>query len=165
MYNLGSTDVVLLLDLIEHLKSPEAFLGGLHAAASTTRPLKIVISTGNVGFISLRLMLLLGHFDYGKRGILDLTHTRLFTFRSLRRLLEDSGFAISETRGIPMPLAMVAKNSALVQFAVWLNRLLIGAAPSLFAYQILMVVRPLPTLDTLLEHAHASTAERTRAVG
>ena len=33
-------------------------------------------------------MLLFGQFNYGKRGILDLTHTRLFTFESFRRLFD-----------------------------------------------------------------------------
>ena len=39
-------------------------------------------------------MLLFGQFNYGKAGILDRTHTRLFTFRSLRQLLVDAGFRI-----------------------------------------------------------------------
>ena len=33
-------------------------------------------------------MLLFGQFNYGKKGILDATHTRLFTFRSLDELLD-----------------------------------------------------------------------------
>ena len=55
---------------------------------------KLIISTPNVGFLIIRLMLLLGQFNYGKRGILDMTHTRLFTFSSLRQLLEQRGFQI-----------------------------------------------------------------------
>ena len=31
----------------------------------------------------MRLSLMLGRFEYGKRGILDLTHTRLFTFATM----------------------------------------------------------------------------------
>ncbi|MBV9358710.1 MAG: glycosyltransferase, partial [Chloroflexi bacterium] len=91
---LDDVDVVLALDVIEHLRSPEAFLASLHEAVARRPDLTIVISTGNVAFVIPRLMLLVGSFNYGKRGILDLTHTRLFTFRSLRRLLEESGFEI-----------------------------------------------------------------------
>ena len=40
-------------------------------------------------------MLLFGQFNYGKRGILDLTHTRLFTFESFRRLFEQGGFRVA----------------------------------------------------------------------
>jgi len=32
---------------------------------------------------------------YSKRGVLDVTHTRLFTFRSVRELLKQSGYQIS----------------------------------------------------------------------
>ena len=42
-------------------------------------------------------MLLLGQFNYGKRGILDLTHTRLFTFASFRRLFEQGGFRVVDS--------------------------------------------------------------------
>ena len=64
-----------------------------------------MLSTGNIGFFVTRLMLLFGQFNYGKRGILDMTHTRLFTFTSLRRLLEQSGFriALGERRAGTVP--------------------------------------------------------------
>ena len=48
-------------------------------------------------------MLLLGHFNYGRKGILDRTHTRLFTFNSLRELFEQTGYKVLEMRGIPAP--------------------------------------------------------------
>ena len=53
-----------------------------------------MLTTPNVAFVVQRLMLLLGQFNYGKAGILDRTHTRLFTFRTLERLLRDAGFRI-----------------------------------------------------------------------
>jgi hypothetical protein len=65
-----------------------------------------VVSTGNVAFVVTRLMLPAGQFNYGKRGILDLTHTRLFTFASMRRLFEQQGFLVLETRGVPAPFPM-----------------------------------------------------------
>ena len=79
-------DTVLLLDIIEHLVSPELFLKRLRNRYCFDAP-EVVITTGNIAFLPIRLALLVGQFNYGKRGILDLTHTRLFTFSSLRRLL------------------------------------------------------------------------------
>src|SRR6185437_9548148 len=81
-------DLILMLDVIEHLASPERFLDDLRETLSRNPRMQIIISTANIGFIIPRLMLLLGQFNYGKRGILDMTHTRLFTFSSFRRLLE-----------------------------------------------------------------------------
>ena len=101
-------DYVLLLDVIEHLASPEAFVERLRdgADAFAVRP-TLLVSTANIGFFVNRLMLLIGQFNYGKRGILDLTHTRLFTFASFRRLFEQGGFRVREIRGIPGPFALV----------------------------------------------------------
>ncbi|MBT6272598.1 MAG: glycosyltransferase, partial [Chromatiales bacterium] len=72
-------DYVLMLDVVEHLMSPERFIDYLRVAAEANGQTRFIVSTGNVGFIITRLMLLLGQFNYGKQGILDLTHTRLFT--------------------------------------------------------------------------------------
>ena len=64
---------------------------------------RIVLTTANIGFFATRLMLLLGHFNYGKKGILDATHTRLFTFRSIRELFRQCGYKILDMRGSPAP--------------------------------------------------------------
>ena len=102
-------DIILMLDVIEHLASPERFLDDLHETLSQNPDMQIVISTANIGFMIPRLMLLLGQFNYGKRGILDVTHTRLFTFSSFRRCLEQCGFEVLEMRAVPgpFPLALV----------------------------------------------------------
>ena len=50
--------------------------GGRHAGSQIST---IIATTGNVGFVIVRLMLLAGQFNHGKRHMLNLTHTRLFT--------------------------------------------------------------------------------------
>jgi glycosyltransferase involved in cell wall biosynthesis/2-polyprenyl-3-methyl-5-hydroxy-6-metoxy-1,4-benzoquinol methylase len=156
-------DYVLLLDMIEHLPSPERFIDQLRAKLKFGPQVTLIVSTGNIGFFVTRFMLLLGQFNYGKRGILDLTHTRLFTFASLRRLFEQGGFEVIERRGIPapFPLALGPGRAAWVLLAA--NRLLIGLARSLFAYQIFMVVRPRRSLDLLLQTAQRQSAARSDA--
>src|SRR5215472_15618493 len=89
-------DCVLMLDVIEHLANPELFLEKLRAALSIKPDVDVMLSTANIGFAVTRLMLLLGQFNYGKRGILDLTHTRLFTFSSFERAVCQAGFDIVE---------------------------------------------------------------------
>ena len=75
--------------------------------------MRLVISTGNIAFFVVRLMLLLGQFNYGRRGILDATHTRLFTFGSFRRLLEDNAFVIEQVIGIPAPFPLALGRNRL----------------------------------------------------
>jgi hypothetical protein len=41
-----------------------------------------------------------------------------------------------------------------------INKILIRISRSLFSYQIFMVVRPLPTLDWLLERAFETSRQR-----
>lgn len=90
---------LLMLDVIEHLKDPEAFIADLRSQF-THEPKTLVLTTPNVAFVVQRLMLLAGQFNYGKAGILDRTHTRLFTFRSLRHLLRDAGFRVKDIKEI-----------------------------------------------------------------
>lgn len=142
-------DQIFLLDVIEHLKEPEVFMEQLRAAAVHKRP-EIIITTANIAFFVTRLMLLLGHFNYGRKGILDRTHTRLFTFNSLRELLEQTGYEILDTRGIPAPFPKAVGNNALGRGLVRLNRCLIGILRGLFSYQIFLRARALPTVPNLL---------------
>jgi 2-polyprenyl-3-methyl-5-hydroxy-6-metoxy-1,4-benzoquinol methylase len=157
-------DCVLMLDVIEHLAAPEAFVDGLREAMKRCARARLVVSTGNIGFIILRLMLLLGQFNYGKRGILDLTHKRLFTFASLRRLFEEGGFKVLEARGIPAPFPLALGDGALGRALVAVNGALVKLLRGPFAYQIFMVVEPRPTLERLLERAVHESAARAGAM-
>jgi glycosyltransferase involved in cell wall biosynthesis len=158
---------ILLLDVIEHLRSPESFADDLRKSSGQGEGATILVSTANVAFLVTRLMLLLGYFHYGARGILDLTHTRLFTFATFRELFEQSGYVIDEIVGVPAPFPLALGNTGFARFLLAINRFLIRISRSLFSYQIFMVVRPLPLLDCLLERAVETSKERlaVRAAG
>ena len=161
----GSFDYILLLDIVEHLRSPERFLDSLRESRASEGEVKVILSTGNIAFFITRLALLFGWFNYGPRGILDLTHTRLFTFGSARALFEQSGYRISEVRGVPAPFPLAFGDGMLARMALAINKALIVVSKSLFSYQIFMVCTPLPTLEWLLERAYASRKEKVeRAV-
>ena len=151
-------DFILLLDVLEHLTEPERFIAELARLGDSRHGTKIVVSTGNVAFVVTRLMLLIGQFNYGKRGILDLTHTRLFTFSSMRRLFEQQGFLVLETRGVPAPFPMALGRTWLSRALMSLNRMLIRVSRRLFAYQMIMIIQPYPSLGRLLTSAEARPA-------
>ena len=160
---LDDVQVILILDVIEHLGSPERFCDELRRRAQSNLSVKIIISTGNIGFLVTRLMLFLGQFNYNKRGILDLTHTRLFTFSSLRRLLKEQGFVIDKEVGIPAPVPLVVKSPFWQKFLMGTQSFLIKLSRGLFAYQMFMVVRPLPTIEKLMADAHRHSAAKSSA--
>jgi hypothetical protein len=158
--DLGSFEYVLLLDVIEHLHSPESFVDALRACRKQAVETRVIVSTGNVAFFATRLMLLAGAFHYGRRGILDLTHTRLFTFSTFRELFEQAGYEIEEVRGVPAPYPLALGDNAVSRLLLWINGLLIRISKSMFSYQIFMVVRPLPSCEWLLQRAIESSHER-----
>jgi glycosyltransferase involved in cell wall biosynthesis len=154
----------LLLDVIEHLQAPDEFLSALRNAVARNPNGEILISTGNVAFVVVRLMLLIGQFNYGKRGILDLTHHRLYTFGSFRRSLDQAGFVILETKGVPAPFPLAIGDNAVSRFLLSANRCLIAIARGLFAYQIFMRIKPRPSLEVLLQSAQTQSEIRARSI-
>ena len=156
----SSFDYILMLDVIEHLSSPEKFIRELRDSLKLCPSVKLLASTGNIAFIILRIQLLLGQFNYGKRGILDLTHTRLFTFSSFRRLFEQNGFRVLQAKGIPAPFPLAIGNGWVSRFFMRINKLLIYAWRSLFSYQIYLVASPYPSLEFLLQNAISASAKR-----
>jgi hypothetical protein len=154
-------DCVLLLDVIEHLASPEKFLDELRRRLSLNPKAELIISTGNVAFFVTRVMLLLGKFNYGKRGILDLTHTRLFTFSSMLRTLNEAGFVVLETAAIPAPFPLALGDNAVSRFLLACNSFLMRLSRGLFAYQMVMRVKARPTLEALLKAAEEESRTRS----
>lgn len=159
--NVSGFDQILMLDIIEHLKEPEVFMDELRFAAACKRP-EVILTTANIGFIVTRFMLLFGQFNYGKKGILDATHTRLFTFRSLRALLEQSGYEVSELRGIPAPFPKALGDNALSRLLLWANEKMIRLSKGLFAYQIFVRAKAKPTVHNLLHETIDSSADLRR---
>jgi glycosyltransferase involved in cell wall biosynthesis len=151
---------ILLLDIIEHLKSPETLLCALRESFSRDNP-TVIITTANVAFAPIRLGLLIGNFNYNKRGILDFDHSRLFTFHSLRQTLLNMGYEIIQEKGIPAPYPLAVGDGRLARTLLALNSFLIRLSKSLFSYQIGMIARPKPTLSHLLKDAHESGRKKT----
>ncbi len=157
-------DSVLMLDVIEHLAKPEAFLDELRIALSLNPSVELFLSTANVAFLVTRFMLLMGQFNYGRRGILDLTHTRLFTFGSFKRAVEQAGFDILEEVGVPAPVPLALGDNLLSRVLMKINRLCIRLSRGLFSYQIFLRVQPQPSLERLLKPAEEQSAARARAI-
>jgi SAM-dependent methyltransferase len=163
--NVSQFDQIFMLDIIEHLKAPEEFMDELRFATGCKRP-EIVMTTANIGFFATRFMLLFGQFNYGKKGILDATHTRLFTFRSMRELLRQCGYKIIEVRGIPAPFPKALGDNFIGRFLLRLNTALIALSRGFFSYQIFVRAQAMPTVHNLLHETIETSSDlaSTRAV-
>ncbi len=153
-------DFILCLDVVEHLRKPEDFLDQLRELAAKTGA-EVILTAGNIGFAPMRLSLLLGRFEYGKRGILDLRHTRLYTFATMRRAMRAAGFEILVSEGIVAPLPLIFGDTGLSRTLLRLNGLLIKLWPGMFSFQILLRARGRPNLATLLAAAQYAATEKS----
>lgn len=148
-------DMLLLLDVIEHLKEPEQFLLDLRNRCllpedSSRRQLPaVLISTPNVAFASVRLGLLLGRFNYAERGILDITHKRLFTRRSLLDVLEQCGFDVQRCMPVGVPFGAVV-GGRIGRLLNATGTILARLWPTMFAFQFMVLCRPRPGVRQLL---------------
>lgn len=100
-----SFDVVMSSDVLEHLVSPAETLQLFHRALRPGGT--VLVSVPNVAHWSVRANLLIGRFNYEPLGIMDATHLRWFTSKSIARLFEDVGFeviSIRHTSGVNLPL-------------------------------------------------------------
>jgi glycosyltransferase involved in cell wall biosynthesis len=138
-------DCVLALDVLEHLERPEE---GVRKIAAILKPGgTLYASTGNIAYLVMRLSLVLGQFNYGKRGILDLTHTRLFTIYSFKKLLVNGGFTIKEVRGFGPPIRDMIGASSTLRAADTTSGVLARLWPRLFAFSFLIVAEKAEELE------------------
>lgn len=102
----------------------------------------VVLSTPNIANLAIRLSLFLGNFDYSERGILDRTHLRFFTFKSLKKMLDDADLEILTVRTTPIPLPELIpalKNSKTGAFLGFLIDKMTFVWKTLFAYQFVIL--------------------------
>jgi 2-polyprenyl-3-methyl-5-hydroxy-6-metoxy-1,4-benzoquinol methylase len=95
-------DVVLLLDVLEHLKAPGETLRRLPEILNPGG--RVVASIPNVTHAAVRAQLLHGRFVYTDLGLLDRTHLRFFDRRGVRELFREAGFAIHDELRVTRPL-------------------------------------------------------------
>ena len=162
-FDIGDFDDVLLLDVIEHLDDPERFMRNLRRGAGLEPP-RILLSVPNVGYLPMRLMLLMGQFNYGPEGILDFTHRRLYTYESLVSMLRQEGYLIHEIRGVPAPFPKALGMNGLSMMLLRINEWLIKLSRRLFSYQLFLFIEPLPTVDRLLVETLRHTEEKASSV-
>jgi SAM-dependent methyltransferase len=131
-----SFDAIVAGDFIEHLRDPGAFLERIRPVL---RPHgRLVLSTPNIANWAMRLGLLFGRFRYTEWGLLDRTHTHLFTRKTLRECLEAAGYRIAVFDfTVPVPVLSTPRVEAL---AHGIGRL----RPSFFAYQFVVAAEPDP---------------------
>lgn len=122
------------------------------------------MTTGNVAFFVVRLQLLMGRFNYGQRGILDITHSRLYTFKTLQKLFLQCGYKIEKIQGIPAPFPKAVGMNLFSKVLLSINEFLIHVSKGLFSYQIFMVATPTPTVEAILANSINTSRRKAQEI-
>lgn len=83
---------VLCLDVLEHTPEPGAVLDAIAAATAGGPAVELVVSIPNIAHVDIARRLLAGRWDMTETGLLDRTHLRFFTERSLTEAMAESGW-------------------------------------------------------------------------
>ena len=135
-------DYILFADVLEHLRDPAAVLRRCIPALKDSG--KIIISVPNVANFIVRLSLLFGKFDYMDRGILDRTHLRFFTLRSLYKMMSEVTCKILGVIPTPLPVQIVYPLTENRWFAPFHEIIyaLTRCWKTAFAYQFVILAAP-----------------------
>ena len=100
---LGSNyDYIIFSDCLEHLLEPATLLRKLHAMLAPAG--KLLISIPNIRNFRVTVPLVFADsWEYRDQGLLDRTHLRFFTGRSIRDLLVACGYRVEEMH-LDLPL-------------------------------------------------------------
>ncbi|MPT07146.1 MAG: methyltransferase domain-containing protein [Delftia sp.] len=132
-------DYIVCADVLEHLRQPERILAACRKRLTPEG--RLLISVPNAGYSGLVAELLHGEFRYREEGLLDRTHLRFFTRRSLSRFLAEQGWQVDDIdtieRALPESEFRVAYDSLPPAVA---RHLL--ATPDALAYQFITSAAP-----------------------
>jgi 2-polyprenyl-3-methyl-5-hydroxy-6-metoxy-1,4-benzoquinol methylase len=129
----GSVDLLLLLDVLEHLQDPWTRLAEFKSLLTPTGV--VIASIPNVrNFKVLRPLLVKGEWRYQASGILDRTHLRFFTRSTIFELFTGAGFEIQEiTSTGPLQPSRIRSMSGGVAYLA--NLMLAGMLSDFLAHQ------------------------------
>jgi glycosyltransferase involved in cell wall biosynthesis len=142
-------DCCVALDVIEHLNDPEQFLVETFNVLKTGA--RLYISTANIAYFPMRILLAIGQFNYGKRGILDKTHKRLFNVFTFKRLLKLYGFKIDNVVGFGPPLTDLISNNKIMKIIERIHAFLSRWYPPFFAYNFLVTATRVDSIDDVFK--------------
>lgn len=95
----GYFDLIIFNDVLEHLADPYSLLQNVKRSLSAQG--RVFSSIPNILFFNtLRTLLIKRDFRYEESGVLDRTHLRFFTRKSIIRMFEEQGYTVEHIEGI-----------------------------------------------------------------
>lgn len=136
----ASFDYLIFADTLEHMPEPERVLARM---LPLLRPEgRVIVSVPNIRFYLVLGRLVFDRWAYTDAGVRDRTHLRIFTRRSLERMLAGHGLAIER---LERNYRLFEDQSEIGRLGSFATRVVKAVAPLLFpdlmAYQYIAVAR------------------------
>ena len=129
-------DIVLAADVLEHLVNPGALMRQVHNVLAPEGT--AIFCVPNIAHWYPRFRSTFGMFDYDQRGILDSTHLRFFTRRSIQKLIERQGFTVRRLEPVGLPLDALGVEGGKAQWLRLVDHMLLSTWPTMFGYQFII---------------------------
>lgn len=125
-------DCITCNDVLEHLVNPDEII--LKLKSKLTKKGVLVASIPNVRFAdNIKKLIFEKDWKYEESGILDKTHLRFFTKKSIERMFNDAGYNIETLKGINANIGPIKKV---------LDFITIGHTEDMKYVQFAVVARP-----------------------
>lgn len=126
----ASFDCIVYGDVLEHLTDPWTTLAGQRRLLGAGGA--VIVSIPNIAYWRNVLDVLRGRWEYTESGMLDATHLRFFTWRSIEQLLDQAGYRIERVK---TPIGRGSRS--------WLlNRVTRGRLEHLLVWRYVVLARP-----------------------
>ncbi len=131
-------DVILCMDILEHLFDPREVLKKLKNYLKPTGLL--IVTVPNAVHWSMRLHILSGKFNYEEKGLRDSGHIRFFTSTTALSLFKNSGYVVESYSQISVFPFIVYKINHQLRF-LNIHLFLSKVFPHIFAYQYMFLLK------------------------
>lgn len=140
-------DAIVCADVLEHLRHPEFVLTACRSMLTAKG--RLLISVPNASYSGLIAELLKGEFRYRKEGLLDETHLRFFTRRSLVRFMTEQRWTIDTLEVIERPIPESEFQVEFDDLPPSVARFILSG-PDALSYQFVGQARPVESTDEAL---------------
>jgi len=129
-------DVIVFGDVLEHIINPDKILNDYKKLLNKNGI--IIASIPNVANINIRWNLFWGNWNYKKWGILDRTHLKFFTYKTIKKLFLDNGYSITSIKSTPGCSFFVLRYLEILKY---LKTKICKIYPRLFALQFIVIAK------------------------
>lgn len=139
LFEAHSYDYIVCADVLEHLRAPQHLLASCRTLLKPGG--KLLTSIPNAGYCGLIAELIAGDFRYRPEGLLDETHLRFYTRKSLKRFFDANLWQCVSTHTVQRSLPASEFKVAFDALPPAVTRYLL-ALPDALSYQFISALEP-----------------------